>query len=136
MTSLPQRLQAIRERLERATKGPWTGDYYGTKYDVFAPKGEDVVIVANTDCGNEIPFDDQWANMDFIAHSPQDIQFLLQAVEVMRENLESINKSLNFYANVHGLRYEIPQEIHHAIAVELPYEIDQALTTLEKLAQE
>jgi len=87
-----QQLEEIKERAEKATKGPWAEDerYPGKVYcdDVFGS------IVA--DCG---PFqyctmekEKIEANVAFVAHAPTDVPALLAEVERLRERIEKLEQ--------------------------------------------
>lgn len=69
----PEQLQAIRERAEKATQGPWQR---GTGYqgDVYSRSG--IVIVDTEDSGSPR----QIRDATFIAHARQDIPDLLAYV--------------------------------------------------------
>jgi hypothetical protein len=79
-----------------------------------------------TDCSDSAPDTDETRERKVIA--------LADVLPALRA-LESVQKSLQWFANEHGLRFEIPQEIHHAIAVDLPFEIDEALAPFLSLLE-
>lgn len=95
MTALPQRLQTIRERLERATPGPWTiaRRQIGKMLIVIKDNGPSQTPRTICQFPSQSPTIEtqinRQGNSEFIAHSPQDIAFLLQAVEVMDRAIEA-----------------------------------------------
>ena len=72
-----EQLEAIRERLRRATPGPWIAN---ETYDSVEAKGGDLKV-----CDvNFVPGD-----MHFIAHAPTDINALLAEVERLRSERDA-----------------------------------------------
>ena len=145
MTPLITRLSEIRKRLERATPGPWEAKFDGG-YSREEPKELEFLFeagvypVEKTNRWNDLicdfaydgtPFGDEKrvrANQDFVVHSPADIAFLLQAVEVMREALVDISKSMEKFTDYHGQT--------KMCGTDDANKAHSALTTLEKLAGE
>jgi hypothetical protein len=86
-----EELNAIRERLARATPGPWHV-FEGDDYEVWGgskPRGEGMVWRPDwTDEDDEIaamyPRDDHEADAHLIAHAPADLAALLAEVERLR----------------------------------------------------
>ena len=80
--------KSIRDRLAKATPGPWTTFHPRLRYcanDVVAEteEGREPFVLANMN--RHFP---NWKlDAEFIAHSPTDIATLLEAVDVMREAL-------------------------------------------------
>lgn len=106
MTDLDELLKPIRERLEKATPGPWFTDWnYGHGWDHSAISKKDYrnneeeykrddesgallennVVGVSCDHGAY-----KGEDLKFIAHCPTDMRRLLEAVEIMSEALVSI----------------------------------------------
>ena len=70
-------LSAIRERAEKATKGPWKAFVEGRDMECgssfIQTQGEDIELLGATE-----------ADYDFIAHARQDIISLLDEIEKLR----------------------------------------------------
>ena len=70
-------LLAIRERAEKATKGPWNAFVEGRDMECgssfIQTQGEDIEVIGATE-----------ADFDFIAHARQDILNLLDEIEKLR----------------------------------------------------
>ena len=70
-------LLAIRERAEKATKGPWIAFVEGRDMECgssfIQTQGEDIEVIGATE-----------ADFDFIAHARQDILNLLDEIEKLR----------------------------------------------------
>lgn len=81
------RLDEIREREKKATKGPWKADG-----KIVRPISEEIkrrAPIAMTDCSHGIGqagVSDE-NNADFIAHSREDIPYLLERLEAAEEAL-------------------------------------------------
>ena len=89
---MTDRLTEIEARLGAATLGPWSVNNPST--DVYEIRDADDLLVADIDdIGSE---DDVCA--EFIAHSPEDIKWLVEEVKRLRERLR-------VYASAH---YEAP----------------------------
>ena len=106
--STQQRLQTIREREQKATKGPWLWDGSDTEADepyIFtdrshvAPKS--VSVLFNADWGTN-------EDADFIAHSREDLPFLLDLVASLQAERERLQKSVRHYED------RIEEEVYNA----------------------
>ncbi len=75
------KLQEIKDRIDRTTSGPWWYDSYST---VFSGSGE------NTDIVCWVPQRERSADADFIAHAPSDIKALVTKVERLSNELDEI----------------------------------------------
>lgn len=76
-------INEIRERLNKATQGPWT--FAGESVcEIWA--GDNNVVVGSTMDGGGIMFD---CDGDFIANAPEDIKFLLDEIEKLNAELET-----------------------------------------------
>jgi hypothetical protein len=104
-------LAEIRERLEKATPGPWVNEG-----DVVADEQSIVVgvesynwrfiahINSDTDDGLETPPispEEAKANAEFIANAPTDIAFLLDEFASLRSQLEARQEHENDYDKLH-----------------------------------
>ena len=94
------RLEEIRERLNKATLGPWTvGDgsedaFWEGKNCVVHKK--DRVIVSRPLYGRPARFDRQTcADIRLIAHAPDDIKYLLEQITAMQEENERLKAERN-----------------------------------------
>lgn len=90
-------LEKIRERSEKATKGPWSLTTEEDHDDAVIWAGDDFLAnVATRDGSNWVAFDVVEAastkNGDFIAAARTDIPALIKACEILREALEEIAK--------------------------------------------
>lgn len=91
-----ERLEAIRQRAEKATAGPWTctDSSVESKYaKSYWWGGEDNEVCSLSDGGEYIENLNAEADAKFIAHARQDIPDLLAEVERLRNEI-------NFIANV------------------------------------
>lgn len=97
---MTDRVQEIRDRLEAATPGPWSYSPASTGNPSDGPTHHEVrsvsisddrtmYAIATTDY-NEMGYLDA----EFIAHAPDDIEFLLAEVERLQEDLEVTRDSL------------------------------------------
>lgn len=72
-------LFAIRERVEKATKGPWKAFVEGRNMECgssfIQTQSEDIELIGATE-----------ADYDFIAHAKQDILILLDEIEKLKED--------------------------------------------------
>lgn len=85
MTDIHSALEEIRERLEKATPGPWIS----RKYEIVAGAPYPVRVVADPD-DESIP---NVYDKFLIAHAPTDISKLLRVVELQAEALMNIEKT-------------------------------------------
>lgn len=85
----PAQLEAIRERVEKATAGPWE---YNAKIDS---------ITAEDDYGSFIIADDTETVVDaeFIAHAREDIPKLLAEIERLRKEIAFLEIQNEFLRN-------------------------------------
>jgi hypothetical protein len=89
-------LQEIKERLEKATPGPWF-----VSEDGFSRKGEktptvyaadnELRYIAKCNDGLNINPTPNLSNAEFIAHAPEDIRRLLEEVERLKEAIGEID---------------------------------------------
>ena len=101
------RIDEIKERLESATPGPWrpgsltnqsyhgdtgqpftniyTDDDRGGKHPTF---GTPLPLVVAEAHGEGLPFEEEKANAELIAHAPADIAYLLGIVERLQDELD------------------------------------------------
>jgi len=86
------RLDEIKARLEKATKGPW----------VDMSTANDVRPIVSAETGDEIccdpEFDDREADRDFITEGRSDIPWLISLVESLKEALQNRNDLLRSFA--------------------------------------
>lgn len=92
-----EELTAIRERVEKATEGPWQ-PYY--EYD-----GEARVISHTNDYGEVATYMEE-DNAAFIAHARQDIPKLLAEIDRLRMHIQARQENCiycgdSFYVNFH-----------------------------------
>lgn len=86
-------LEPIKERERKATKGPWfkTDTLYEDEIGILGGKNASVVREVNDD-GELVTVDvwDEASNMDleFIAHSREDIPNLIETVEALMEEVK------------------------------------------------
>lgn len=93
---------AIRQRVEKATKGPWrkatreeAAWWYGpvfTEDCVIVSKPEEMAVAATNDDG--ILTDQEIANAEFIAHARQDVPALLAALEASEQRVKALEAQL------------------------------------------
>jgi hypothetical protein len=95
---MQDRIKEIRYRAEKATPAPWDiGDggelsLYGGENSVVKKGGR--VIVSRAIYGSD--FDKQtYIDVDFIANSPADINYLLAALEEAQDTNEKLKKDFN-----------------------------------------
>ena len=85
------KLQAIKERVEKAIGGPWDLDVYETErnavFDVWFNEDEYASIHGNAAI-------DAFYTADFIAHARQDIPELVAEIERLRLGLEAVQSQL------------------------------------------
>ena len=99
-------LDAIQQRLEKATKGPWVAD--------FAPPSGAMIYAADDKRVADVlervaerPREECADNAMFIAHAPEDIAFLLQEVERLEgEHADCVPRSRYNCANDDWLKSE------------------------------
>lgn len=102
---MTDRLTEIRQRLEKATKGPWEYEYSGSgDYEIhskaFERRGDRTLAKlwrSYTDSGEYFALDNADAN--FIANSKADVEFLLQEIDTLTERLEEAKEAVNKIAN-------------------------------------
>ena len=86
----PERLEAIRQRVEKATQGPWNfeGNKWQDGYVIYSP----IKRGFHNNGGEVAEVDDSYepSDAEFIANARQDIPDLLAEVERLRYALESI----------------------------------------------
>ena len=75
----PEELKAIEERCNKATPGPWTVDEHWDTY-IWGPNKEMIAqkIVDIRGVGERLPIKE---NMEFVAHSREDVPALLAYIE-------------------------------------------------------
>ncbi len=97
------RLKEIRERAEKATKGPWRCDV-----DIFNDDGEveasvhdeeismlfteGTGVMGGEDCWTKARESQAFRNAEFIAHAREDVPFLLAELEKARAALGAVAK--------------------------------------------
>ena len=103
----------IRARLEKATPGPWefsdSSDPRGDKGEFRAPNPHNGFMLVGP-----------WTNShdaDFIAHSRQDIELLLDALDVAEGKIERAAKELNVGFELDVERYATDDAIALALAI-------------------
>lgn len=96
----PERIAEIEERCEKATKGPWEAreefDGYPTYTRVGALQGAYCRTLARTQAlygRSHVPTSECEANADFIAHTREDIPYLLAEVKRQAEEIASVEES-------------------------------------------
>lgn len=105
---MTDRVQEIRDRLEAATPGPWEAwaglTHDGERQDGISPRGDlniDVCFTIISPQGSE--------DAEFIAHAPDDIEFLLAEVERLQNDLEvardALRDEIEFQAEDHERFY-------------------------------
>jgi hypothetical protein len=124
MTDTEKRIAEIRDRAEKATAGPWCWEQVGEKENGF------IIGMAIDSDGNPASglietsrYDDDadvfvdcyfehvqvcesghscvYSNADFVAHSREDIPFLLAEVEKLRKELEGVTLAYDMLAKEH-----------------------------------
>ena len=82
--------EQIRKRLEAATPAPWF--VKETAVTVTIKKKRDNIVSMPKKCGWKMR-EQTNKDADFIAHAPEDIAYLLQQVEKLKEALEFFTKN-------------------------------------------
>lgn len=80
------RLQEIKERCEKATPGPWTGPRYANdsiyaKHHHGTERAVAKTFLQTCCAGNDEVSFPYWENAEFIAHSREDIPWLVSQLE-------------------------------------------------------
>jgi hypothetical protein len=92
----PAALEAIRERLAKATPGPWHADSRGREFSERDPEhyvveadlnGLPSVVVDTLNCDACFPPDEQRANAALIASAPTDLQACISHIDALRKAL-------------------------------------------------
>ncbi|MEH7521745.1 hypothetical protein V7149_00460 [Bacillus sp. JJ1503] len=86
-----EQLDAIRERVEKATSGPWFVKYGLDSAEVFV--GDKRWIVA------EIP---KVSNAEFIAHAREDVPKLIAEIERLNEAIQQLSENREKWRISHG----------------------------------
>lgn len=97
MTTDTEKLLAeIRERAEKATKGPWVQ---------FTDKGHPISVMPAMRPGDICQFgpDSRNENVDFIAHSISDIPFLLAEIERLTEEMRNERQQSKYMSDLRGM---------------------------------
>src|SRR3990167_1571916 len=93
MPDLTPFLTAVRERLAKATPGPWTWDEEGWHLtgvgDCHCKRGRHLAII-ETDCGFYGPCQ---VDRELIAHAPTDLRRLLALAEAGQEIHDALNEA-------------------------------------------
>lgn len=108
-------LQAIKERVVKATIGPWKvfksqeGTQIGTAYDHPQIKGPVQIVsgaikINGHEAIHQVYISDD--NADFIAHSREDISKLVAEVEQLQKELEKVRNSKHWYRAFHQIDEE------------------------------
>ena len=84
---MTDRLKEIRDRLEKATPGPW--EPHGLHVALVSEK-KPICLISDW-----VGFDKALNNIDFIANSPSDIQFLLDEVDAYKKGAEALHRGLD-----------------------------------------
>lgn len=132
MTPFAKYMQQVKERLEKATPGPWVR--WAKHFSVYAgPVNENSSTTIRgyrqmiAECDEDAPR--KLANATLIANAPTDIATLLKTVELMREALELATKD----------RWEVQSEstgIKYGGSTDLADAALRCLTQLDELAKE
>lgn len=96
----PEKLKEIEERHVKATKGPWEAGLGRENNSVFSPAPHQNRAKANMRLFSICYRENEIANVDFIAHSHQDISDLLAEVKELKAKFASERKQ---HLLVHGL---------------------------------
>lgn len=124
-----QELQAIKERVENTTKGPWkvvkseeSGVQIGTTWEHGQLKaGVPVVTTAHGVGGTTIYINQN--NAEFIAHAREDVPALIAEVERLRETLQTIAFTPKFKLQCEAENYaELALEGRESEWVEVPFD--------------
>lgn len=115
-------IDAIRERCEKATNGPWSSRVL--TYGIVSSEGEDFVI--NSEECEEIARTDDWENDNseqdatFIANARQDIPKLLSHIAQQEAEVERLKRKLALIEDKADRTMDDGVDL---VAVELLYEI-------------
>lgn len=107
MTQDPKWLSDIRERVGKATPGPWRKPNNKIPY-VYGNGGPDSYLIHQMPIGKEAKghiqeTKDTWnIDAEFIAHSRTDIPTLLSVIDRYREALREVRNSIGFHREVPG----------------------------------
>lgn len=109
-----EQLQAIRERCEKATPGPWfvAEEGFGKKScpTVYAAGKELRYIAFCDDKFNFEQMTDNLANAKFIAHAREDVPALLAEVERLQEALDKAEQRIKHLEKIKKHYYAILDE--------------------------
>lgn len=85
----PERLEAIRQRVEKATQGPWNfeGNKWQDGYVIYSP----IKRGFHNNGGEVAEVDDSYepSDAEFIAHAREDVPALLAEVERLRSAIDN-----------------------------------------------
>lgn len=128
-TSMPSMdIEAIRERVEAATKGPWKVDHRARTHVQIQGKNRSVCSTGSYSSPDDAT-DDNRANTTFIAHAPQDIRDLLDRNALLEAVRRTTGALMHFLdeADKSGMT-----PFHAASISEARLSIRQALATCEE----
>lgn len=108
MTPTDEQLREIRERLEKATPGPWDmfcgSKVRAIKGDLAVPIFESLAPIGwhkRKNLTHKVlckAYSDEWANANFIAHAPTDISTLLGAIDERDAEIERLKNANDMFA--------------------------------------
>jgi len=135
------KLQEIRDRVNKATAGPWYGtcvlDSCGDRteafyvYNVPVPYSQKpVCYVCNSD--EDINRNDA----EFIANSPADINYLLDTLEQAQEETKKLQDSNKFFKTSYKQRLEVERDIAEMLGMEVDCGILERIVTEVKAMQD
>lgn len=109
MTPLTELLAPIKERLEKATPGPWWKDNKGS-----LPYESRVCDLMSNNIHAEVKvdFETDKANVELIANAPTDLAKLIRAVERLSEALN--NYAAMNYSGFYGGKYAAAEALKRA----------------------
>ena len=85
---MSERIQGIRDRLAKATPGPWARDPYDRASCQVIARGNEVIAYHHR---HERQIDSRVvANYELMAAAPSDIGFLLSEIERLTEEIETL----------------------------------------------
>lgn len=105
---MKHRISEIKDRLEKATPGPWEADICETGSGVVSDEGWICQLWYKT----EEPMENHICNADFIAHAPEDIRFLLDEIDRLQienkpltlDEMNHLDHELIYIKHVNGNR--------------------------------
>ncbi len=103
------RIEEIKERTEKARKGPWEWDGRIVEKDgsIYHPQGS---YLADTLICLGDTYEDDHFDLDFIAHAREDIPYLLTELSAARKEIEELkaerDEAVRVIENLYSCKYE------------------------------